>query len=62
LQALGPHITLRPFQELTALAADAGLVLADRRKLRLATGKTLVSALFDKARRSMGRTRGKARC
>jgi SAM-dependent methyltransferase len=62
LRALGPHMTLRPFQEITALAAGAGLVLAGRRKLKLATGKTLVSAAFDKARRSIGRTRGKARC
>jgi hypothetical protein len=62
LRALAPGMTLRPFEELTALAADAGFVLADRRKLRLPTGKTLVSALFDKSRKSIGRHRGKARC
>jgi ubiquinone/menaquinone biosynthesis C-methylase UbiE len=62
LRALAPHMTLRTAEEIEALASRAGFALAQRRTVRLPTGKALVSALFDKARRSMNRPPRRGRC
>jgi hypothetical protein len=48
--------------EIAALAEEAGFALASRRAMKLPSGKTLVSSLFDKARKTLGRRRGYARC
>jgi hypothetical protein len=62
LRALAPHMTLRTSGEVEALAARVGFALAERRRVRLPSGKALVSALFEKSRRSMNRPPRRGRC
>jgi SAM-dependent methyltransferase len=62
LRALAPHMKVRAAGEIAALADEAGFALGARRAVKLPTGKTLVSSLFDKARKTLGRRRGYARC
>lgn len=62
LRALAPHMRVRAAGEIAALADEAGFALGARRAVKLPTGKTLVSSLFDKARKTLGRRRGYARC
>jgi SAM-dependent methyltransferase len=62
LNSLAGRMTLRSADEVAALAAQAGLALASRRAIKLDSGKKLVSSIFDKARPSLGRRRGRARC
>lgn len=62
LRALAPHMTLRTSAEIAALARDAGFELVSRRAVKLSTGKTLASSIFDKVRRPLDRRRGRTRC
>jgi SAM-dependent methyltransferase len=62
LRALARGMTLRTADEVAALAARAGFALADRRIVRLASGKALASQIFDKARGPLKRRRVRARC
>jgi SAM-dependent methyltransferase len=62
LQALATHMTLRTAGEVSALAVEGGFAIAGQRTVTLPCGKKLTSLLFDKARPSLGRHRGRARC
>jgi SAM-dependent methyltransferase len=62
LRSLAGHMTLRTADEIATLATAAGFALADRRTLKLASGKKLVSSIFDKARGPIDRKRARARC
>jgi SAM-dependent methyltransferase len=62
LRALAPHMKVRAAGEIAALADEAGFALASRRTVKLPSGKALVSSIFDKARKTLGRRRGYARC
>jgi SAM-dependent methyltransferase len=62
LHALAARMTLRTAGEVAELALDAGFTVEAQRTLTLPSGKKLTSLLFDKARPSLGRHRGRARC
>jgi SAM-dependent methyltransferase len=62
LRALAPHLTLRTADDVAAIAEEEGFALASRRMIKLPSGKILVSAIFDKARRRLERRRGRTRC
>jgi SAM-dependent methyltransferase len=62
LHALAARMTLRAAAEVAAQAAESGFVVEAQRTVTLASGKKLTSFLLDKARASLGRRRGRARC